>query len=69
MVTSSWKKIGRVHNFVSKLFEDDRKDYNPMKRNFAWPPIMKDETWAAIKKIKFDLLLFFCFAHDQKQLN
>ena len=28
--------------YISKLFEHHRKDYNEMKRNFACPSIMKD---------------------------
>ena len=35
-----------------ELFKDHRKDYNVMKHNFASPPIMKDEIWAAIRKMK-----------------
>ena len=38
----------------SKLFEDHRKGYNVMKRNFTGPPIMKmkGEIRAAIRKMK-----------------
>ncbi|GFN88930.1 transposon tx1 uncharacterized 149 kda protein [Plakobranchus ocellatus] len=32
--------------------EDQRKDHNVMKNNFAGPPIMKDEVQAAIRKMK-----------------
>ena len=37
---------------ISQLFKDHIKDYNVMKRNFAGPPIMKDEIWAAVRKMK-----------------
>ena len=34
-----------------KLFEDQKENYNVMKRNCARPPIMKD-MWAEIIKMK-----------------
>ena len=39
---------------LSELFKDHRKDSNVMKHNFADPPIMKDQIWAAIRKMKLD---------------
>ena len=38
--------------YISELFEDNRKDYNIMEHNFVRPPIMKNEIWAAIRKMK-----------------
>ena len=50
------KKIqDRYAGYISKLFEDHRKDYNVMKHNFAGLPIMKDEIRAAIRKMKLKL--------------
>ena len=37
---------------MSELSTDHRKDYNVMKHNFAGSPIMKDDIWAAIRKMK-----------------
>ena len=34
------------------IFQTHRKDYNVMKRNFAGPPIIKDEIRATIRKMK-----------------
>ncbi|GFS06668.1 hypothetical protein ElyMa_006550700 [Elysia marginata] len=43
----------RWTEYIHELFDDNRKhDHNVMKRNFAGPPIMKDEVRAAIRKMK-----------------
>ena len=54
ILTSFWKKkypqqMGRN---IIELSEDHLKDYNVMKNNFADPLIVKDEIWAAVRKIK-----------------
>ncbi|GFR90337.1 LINE-1 retrotransposable element ORF2 protein [Elysia marginata] len=47
------KILERWAEYIHELFDDNRKhDYNVMKRNFAGPPIMKDEVRAAIRKMK-----------------
>ncbi|GFO03062.1 hypothetical protein PoB_002956700 [Plakobranchus ocellatus] len=46
------KILERWEEYISELFEDQRKDHNVMKNNFAGPPIMKDEVQAAIRKMK-----------------
>ena len=54
-VTSFWEKdklLDKWAEFISELFEDHRKDCNIMKRNFAGPPLMKDEIQAAIRMMK-----------------
>ena len=38
--------------FISEIFDDPRKDYNIMKGNFASVCILKDEIWAAVRKMK-----------------
>ncbi|GFS15385.1 hypothetical protein ElyMa_006769600 [Elysia marginata] len=49
------KILERWAEYIHKLFDDNRKnDHNVMKRNFAGPPIMKDEVRAAIRKMKAD---------------
>ena len=44
--------MSRSQSAHSEFCEDHRKDFNAMKGNFAGPPIMKDEIWAAIRKMK-----------------
>ncbi|GFO43547.1 RNA-directed DNA polymerase from mobile element jockey-like [Plakobranchus ocellatus] len=46
------KILERWAEYIRELFEDDRKDHNVMKNNFAGPPIMKEEVETAIKKMK-----------------
>ncbi|GFR82666.1 hypothetical protein ElyMa_000632200 [Elysia marginata] len=47
------KILERWAEYIHELFDDNRKhDHNIMKRNFAGPPIMKDEVRAAIRKMK-----------------
>ncbi|GFS27117.1 RNA-directed DNA polymerase from mobile element jockey-like [Elysia marginata] len=47
------KILERWAEYIHELFDDNRKhDHNVMKRNFAGPPIMKDEARAAIRKMK-----------------
>ena len=41
--------MGRIHR---ELFEDNRKEHDVMKKNFAGPPIMKDEAREAMSKMK-----------------
>ena len=53
-VTSFWKKkiprqMGSVHK---RLYENHRKDYNILKRNFDGPFIMKNDIRAAIREMK-----------------
>ena len=43
------KILDRWVEYISELFEDHRKDYNVMKRNFTGPLIMKDEIQATIR--------------------
>ena len=43
--------LGRWTEYISELFENHRKEYNVMKRNFAGQPIMKDEIRAALRKM------------------
>ena len=38
--------------FISEIFDNPRKDYSIMKGNFAILFIMKDEIWAAVRKMK-----------------
>ncbi|GFS21672.1 RNA-directed DNA polymerase from mobile element jockey-like [Elysia marginata] len=49
------KILERWAEYIHELFDDNRKhDHNVMKRNFAGPPIMKDEVRAAIRKMIAD---------------
>ena len=48
MVASS----GRLAKYIRELLEDNRKDFNIRKRNFAALPIMKGEIKEAIRKMK-----------------
>ena len=55
METSLWKKtkfLERWAEYTKELYDDDRKEIDVMKNNFAGPPIMKDEVRAAIKMMK-----------------
>ena len=45
------KILERWSEYIKELFDDERKDVNVMKNNFAGPPILKDEVEAAIKKM------------------
>ena len=38
--------------YIRELFEDNRKEHDVMKKNFAGPPIMKDEVREAMRKMK-----------------
>ncbi|GFS23132.1 LINE-1 retrotransposable element ORF2 protein [Elysia marginata] len=44
--------LERWAEYIEELFNDTRKEYDVMKRNFAGPPILKDEVRAAIRKMK-----------------
>ena len=44
--------LDRWAKHIIELFEDHRNEYNGMKRNFAGPPLMKDQMQAAIRKIR-----------------
>ena len=37
------KILERWVEYIRELFEDNRKEHDVMKKNFAGPPIMKDE--------------------------
>ena len=45
-------RMSEIKTRRHQLFEDHRKDYNVMKRNFASPLIMKDDIRAPIRKMK-----------------
>ncbi|GFR69145.1 RNA-directed DNA polymerase from mobile element jockey-like [Elysia marginata] len=44
--------LERWAEYIEELFNDNRKEYDVMKRNFAGPPTLKDEVRAAIRKMK-----------------
>ncbi|GFS10001.1 RNA-directed DNA polymerase from mobile element jockey-like [Elysia marginata] len=44
--------LERWAEYIEELFNDNRKEYDVMKRNLAGPPILKDEVRAAIRKMK-----------------
>ena len=46
------KILERWAEYIGELFEDNRKEHDVMKKNFAGPPIMKDEVREAMKKMK-----------------
>ena len=46
------KILERWAEYTKELYDDDRKEIDVMKNNFAEPPIMKDEVRAAIKMMK-----------------
>ena len=46
------KILERWAEYTKELYDDDRKEIELMKNNFAGPPIMKDEDRAAIKMMK-----------------
>ena len=46
------KILERWAEYIRELFEDNRKEHDVMKKNFAGPPIMKDEVREAIRKMK-----------------
>ena len=46
------KILERWAEYIGELFEDNRKEHDVMKKNFAGPPIMKDEVREAMRKMK-----------------
>ncbi|GFS24491.1 endonuclease-reverse transcriptase [Elysia marginata] len=46
------KLLERWAEYIGELFDDDRKDHDVMKRNFAGLPILEDEVRSAIRKMK-----------------
>ncbi|GFN97983.1 dolichyl-phosphate beta-glucosyltransferase [Plakobranchus ocellatus] len=46
------KILNRWAEYINELFDDQRHDFDVTKKNFAGPPIMKDEIRAAIRKMK-----------------
>ena len=46
------KILERWAEYIRELFEDNRKEHDVMKKNFAGPPIMKDEVREAMRKMK-----------------
>ena len=46
------KILERWAEYIGELFEDNRKEHDVMKKNFAGPPIMKDEVREAMIKMK-----------------
>ncbi|GFS03903.1 RNA-directed DNA polymerase from mobile element jockey-like [Elysia marginata] len=44
--------LERWAEYIEELFNDNRKEYDVMERNFAGPPILKVEVRAAIRKMK-----------------
>ncbi|GFR64021.1 endonuclease-reverse transcriptase [Elysia marginata] len=46
------KLLERWAEYIGELFDDDRKDHDIMKRNFAGLPILEDEVRSAIRKMK-----------------
>ena len=46
------KILERWAEYIGELFEDNRKEHDVMKKNFAGPPIMKDELREAMRKMK-----------------
>ncbi|GFR88239.1 hypothetical protein ElyMa_000765700 [Elysia marginata] len=53
IIMENCKILERWAEYIHELFDGNRKhDHNIMKRNFAGPPIMKDEVRAAIRKMK-----------------
>ena len=46
------KILERWAEYIGELFEDNRKEHDMMKKNFAGPPIMKDEVREAMRKMK-----------------
>ncbi|GFR85819.1 transposon TX1 uncharacterized 149 kDa protein [Elysia marginata] len=44
--------LERWAEYIEELFNDNSKEYDEMKRNFAGPLILKDEVRAAIRKMK-----------------
>ena len=46
------KILERWAVYIGELFEDNRKEHDVMKKNFAGSPIMKDEVREAMRKIK-----------------
>ena len=46
------KILERWAEYIGELFEDNRKEHDVMKKNFAGPLIMKDEVREAMRKMK-----------------
>ncbi|GFS18525.1 endonuclease-reverse transcriptase [Elysia marginata] len=46
------KLLERWAEYIGELFDDDRKDHDVMKRNFAGLPILEDEVRSAKRKMK-----------------
>ncbi|GFS02384.1 RNA-directed DNA polymerase from mobile element jockey-like [Elysia marginata] len=46
------KLLERWAEYIGELFDDDRKDHDVMKRNFAGLPILEDKVRSAIRKMK-----------------
>ena len=46
------KILERWAEYIGELFEDNRKEHDVMKKNFAGPSIMKDEVREAMRKMK-----------------
>ena len=46
------KILERWAEYIGELFEDNRKEHDVMKKNFAGPPIMKDKVREAMRKMK-----------------
>ncbi|GFR75502.1 RNA-directed DNA polymerase from mobile element jockey-like [Elysia marginata] len=46
------KILERWSEYIKELFDDERKEIEVMKGNFAGPPILKDEVRTAIWKMK-----------------
>ena len=46
------KILERWAEYIREIFEDNRKEHDVMKKNFAGPPIMKDEVREAMRKMK-----------------
>ena len=43
LIMDKEKILERWAEYIRELFEDNRKEHDVMKKNFAGPPIMKDE--------------------------
>ena len=46
------KILERWAEYIGELFEDNRKEHDVLKKNFAGPPIIKDEVREAMRKMK-----------------
>ena len=52
IVMDKEKILERWAEYIGELFEDNGKEHNVMKKNFAGPSIMKDEVREAMRKMK-----------------